>query len=62
MGYENLKRNLNGLWIFGEKNYISFRLVPGINNDQSLSLQDSRISRIHILLNFEILFLEAYRF
>ena len=29
---------------------------------KSVSLQDSRIFRIYILLNFEILFLEDYRF
>ena len=39
MGYENLKGNLDGLQIFGEKkNTFLSVLVLGINNDQSLNL------------------------
>ena len=29
MGYENLKGNLNGLWVFWRKNYMSFCPGPG---------------------------------
>ena len=29
MEYENLKRNVDGLWIFLRKDYISFRPGPG---------------------------------
>ena len=29
MGYEDLKGNLDGLWHFGEQNYISFCPGPG---------------------------------
>ena len=36
MGYENLKQNLDGLWLFGEKIIFPSAPVLGINNDQSL--------------------------
>ena len=29
MGYENLKGDLNGLWVFWRKNYMSFCPGPG---------------------------------
>ena len=42
MGYENLKRTLDGLRVFLEKkNYISFCPGPGINNDHSLNFAQS---------------------
>ena len=37
MGYENLKRKLDGLWVFGEKIIFPSAPVLGINNDQSLT-------------------------
>ena len=37
MGYENLKRKLDGLQVFGEKIIFPSALVAGTNNDQSLN-------------------------
>ena len=37
MGYENLKRKLDGLRIFWRKIIFPSAPVPGINNDQSLT-------------------------
>ena len=43
MGYENLKENFDGLWVFWRKIIVPSAPVLGINNDQSLSSSGLKI-------------------
>ena len=52
--------SLSSLWSSNLK--VANYFVCGFRPIKPVRFQDSRIFRIHILLNFEILFLEAYRF